>query len=190
MRMLVGVLEGFQNRLGDGQGAADRQGPLGAQDFRQRAPFAVGHHVEDETFAFTDEMDRQGVGMTQAGDRAGLLLEAGQRGGAPGHVVAQDLDRQSAVQVVVLDLVHLGEAAPTEQADDPVVAPQGAGKHCLAPGQGRGRSRRSGQVLAAEEGEAAGAAAGAVDGAFGKGRATARAHQQSQGVSCPILRKA
>ena len=45
---------------------------------------------------------------------------------------AEHLDREPALEILVPDLVHLGEPAAAEQPDDAVLAAEGAGKR-MAP---------------------------------------------------------
>ena len=176
--VLVGVLQSLEDRLRDRERAVDRQRTFRTEQRRQRAPLAEGHDVKDEPRGLTDEMDRQRVGMAEAGDRPRLLLEAAEGGRAPGDVVPQHLHRQPSLQVLVADLVHLGETAASEQAHHAVLAPE-------RPRQGvpalRRPQRRAGrQVRSAEQGQTPGPAARAVHGALGQRGVAGRADQQLQ----------
>jgi hypothetical protein len=185
--VLVGVLQSLQDRHGDAQRTLDRQDAVGAQDVGQGAALAVGHHVVHQPFALAHEVDREGVGMVEPGDRAGLLLEPGEGGRAPGDVRPQHLGRQPPLEILVPHLVHLGEAAPTQQPEHAVLTAEG-------PGQGRGAVRVGGprglrrKLAGRQQGEAARPAARAVGPPLGQRIVAGRTDQQRQSASEATVR--
>jgi hypothetical protein len=61
-------------------------------------------------------MDRQDVGVLEPRSGAGLALEALDHPSGPGDVGAQHLHRETLLQLLVPDLVYLGEATLADEA--------------------------------------------------------------------------
>ena len=105
---------------------ADRQGRA-ADALPERLPFqqlgdGVGHAGFD-----ADIVNRQDVRMRERGDRLGLALEAGERGGIGGQPLGQDLDRDIAIEARVAGAVDLTHPPGADRSDDLVGAEAGAG---------------------------------------------------------------
>jgi hypothetical protein len=174
--VLVGVLQGVEDRLDHGERALRREGAFGPQYLGERASLEERHRVEDEPFALADEMDGDGVGMAQSRDGAGFLLEARERPRAPREVGAENLERQPPLEIGVDDLEDLGEPATADQPDHPVLRPEGAAKACRGGEIEIARLRH--RVLTRNERQAAGPAARAMRGSLGEGGMTGRADEQ------------
>ena len=78
--VLVRVLERLEDRLDDPASARSTdKGPSARSTPATVRPSQIGHGVEHQALPLAHEVDRHGVGMVEAGDGAGLLLEAGDR---------------------------------------------------------------------------------------------------------------
>ena len=66
--LLVGVLQGLEDGLGDRERPAHRQGAVRAEHLGERPSLAVGHHVEHQPLGLAHEMDGQRVGVAEPRD--------------------------------------------------------------------------------------------------------------------------
>jgi len=105
----------LQHGLRDLEGFVDRVVAAAAQGVRERLPFDEGHDVEDQAFTIAREMNRHDGWVVQTGEGLGLLPEAGQHARRPRDFGMEDLAGQTPIQILVPQLVHLGEPAPADQ---------------------------------------------------------------------------
>src|SRR5256886_16283730 len=74
-------------------------------------------------------------------ERLGFLAKAGEHAGSPGDLGVQHFTGEAAAQVLVPQLVHLGEPAASHEPLDLVLAAERAGE---TPRRRHGRPRRRG----------------------------------------------
>ena len=76
--VVVRVLERIEDRLDDPRAhGRPTSGPSARSSFGDGASLQIGHGVVHQALALAHEVDRHRVGVVEAGDGAGLLLEAG-----------------------------------------------------------------------------------------------------------------
>ncbi len=83
------------------------------------------HGQEAGAVLVLDREQRDDVRVVEAGDRARLVLEAGEAVGVGGDVGGKHLERHIATEPTVPGAVHLAHSARAERADDLVVAETG-----------------------------------------------------------------
>src|SRR2546426_6859267 len=83
---------------------------------RERLALDERHHVVDQALTVAGEVDREDGRVLQAGQRLRLLSEARQHARGPGDLRVEHLAGETAVEILVPQLVHLGEAAPADEA--------------------------------------------------------------------------
>jgi hypothetical protein len=74
--VIVGVLYRLGHLLEQSGGGARVEGAIGLQAFLQTTAIDEGHAVEGLTVYLTDFVNRNDAGVVDAGDDAGLALEA------------------------------------------------------------------------------------------------------------------
>src|SRR5439155_1073921 len=105
----------LEDRLRDLERFVGRVRPAPAQRVGERFPLDERHHVVDEALGVAREVDRQDRGVLQARQRLRLLAEPDEHPGGPGDLGVQHFAGEAAVEVLVPQLVHLGEpSAPHE----------------------------------------------------------------------------
>ena len=134
----VGVVERGGDLPGDGQRLGQGQLPLALEPLPQRAAFHVGHDVEEEAAGLAGIVDRQDVGVGQAGGELDLAEEpVGADGGR--EVGAEDFQGDLAVVAEVLGQEHDGHPALAELALEDVAAGEAGGELVLQGGHGEGK---------------------------------------------------
>ena len=94
---LVGVIERVKDGDDDRERTLRRERSGALEQLAERHAVDERHGIVGESFAFTDEVDRQDVGVLELGRRAGLPLEALERAGGPGDVRPQHLHGEPAL---------------------------------------------------------------------------------------------
>ena len=173
----VRVRQGLEDRLRDPEGLVGRVRPPPTQRVGERFPLDERHHIVDEALALPDEVDRQDGRVLEARERLGFLAKAGEHAGSPGDLGVQHFTGEAAVQVLVPQLVHLGEPAASHEPLDLVLGAERAGETLGGRHGRRGRRglRRGGDPLVGDDGRRGVAARGAERRARGNLRTTRRA---------------
>ncbi len=106
--------------------------PLASSAVERRAVEELGHDV-GEAALDADVEDRDDVGMVEGGRGPGLLLESAQAVDVVGYLGRQHLDRDLAIEALVVGAVDLAHAAGPEWRDDLVRAEARAWgqRHCV-----------------------------------------------------------
>ena len=110
------VIQRIQHGTNDVKGLIHFQRRSGPEQLFHRLAFDQRHGVVHQPLALADKMNGDNVGMIQLGEGAGLLLEAGDHAAGPGDLRMEHLDREAAVQIVIEDLVDLGESTSERAA--------------------------------------------------------------------------
>ena len=129
----VAVLDPPGVRGGDGVGEwhgdleelLERQ-PFARDELRKGLALDVLHGEEALAVGLFDRIDGDDVGMVEGGDRLDLALEAGEAVGILGERRRQGLQRDLAVQTLVLGKVDDPHAALTELGEDPIMPDRAA----------------------------------------------------------------
>ena len=116
----VGVVERAGDHAREMQCFVERQLAVAVELRPQRLALDVRHDVVEEAVGLARVMQRQDVGMIEAGGDLDLAEEAvgAERGGELG---VEDLERDGAVVLAVVGQVHGGHAAAAELALDVVL---------------------------------------------------------------------
>ena len=138
----MSVGQGIEQRPGQGESAIRIQRPTGSQQLGEGLPLDEGHGVVHQPLAISHEVNRQNVRVIEPGNRSRLVLEAVQHAGGPCDVGLEYLDRKPPLEVLVPDLIHLGETTLPQQATDFVLLTQRPGEAFLYRYVGRERRRR------------------------------------------------
>ena len=101
------------------QSLFERKWPF-LQALGERVALEVLHDDVIDTILATDVVERANMRMTQAGNGAGLSLEALPALGVVGEVLGKNLDGDEPAESRVLGFVDLSHAAPAEDGQDPV----------------------------------------------------------------------
>ena len=117
----VGGAQPVRDLRAEVERAAQRQPSPREQRVERRAVEELGHDVR-ETALDADVEDRDDVGMVECGRSPSLLLESAQAIGVVGHLGRQHLDRDLAIEALVVGAVDLAHAAGTQWRDDLVRA--------------------------------------------------------------------
>ena len=133
----VGVREGREDRLHEGQGARRRHRALLADHVAQRVPGDVLHHEEDDVVVGALVEDGDHVGVVEPRGRAGLADEPGRELLVVAEARVHHLDGAGAVESEVGGLVHAGHPAAGDARADAVAAVHdrphdGVGQHGAA----------------------------------------------------------
>ena len=111
---LVHRFEGAQQLVGEAHRFIDGQRALG-EAIRQRGPLHAVHRVVEEAVGLADGVNRYDVGITEAGEHAGLAEEALGRC-RRGHLGLQDLDRDGSLELDLAGEENRAHAARAELA--------------------------------------------------------------------------
>ena len=98
----------------------DLEGAL-ADPLAQRLALEQLHRDEVLPLVLVDRVDRADAGVVEGRGGAGLALEALERGGVPGHLGRQELERDVAAEGGVLGLVDDAHPTAAELRGDAVV---------------------------------------------------------------------
>ncbi len=121
MPFVVGGAQPVRDLRAEVERAAQRQPSPREQPVERRAVEELGHDV-GEAALDADVEDRDDVGMVEGGRSPGLLLESAQAVDVVGHLGRQHLDRDLAIEALVVGAVDLAHAAGPEWRDDLVRA--------------------------------------------------------------------
>ena len=122
----MGFVEGVGDLNAVAQDLGRRQRALG-ECLGQRLAFEILHDDVVDAILRADVVERADVGMVQAGDGAGLALEALAACGVGGEECGQHLDGDGTVQPRVLGPVHLTHTAGPDRGGDLVGTQTGSG---------------------------------------------------------------
>ena len=136
---------GFQIAVDDdllvrgGQPQGDPPGDLGGAAERDRAPveplpqclaLQKLHDRESDSRLAAEIVDRENVRVRQGGDRAGLVLKAGEGQGVGGRRLGEDFDRDVARKLEIPGPVDLAHSARADTRHDLVGSEARAGGQC------------------------------------------------------------
>ena len=119
--LLVGCAQPVRDLRAEVERAAQRQPSPRQQPVERRAVEELGNDV-GEAALDADVEDRDDVGVVEGGRGPGLLLEPAQAVGVVGHLGGQHLDRDLAIEALVVSAVDLAHPAGPEWRDDLVRA--------------------------------------------------------------------
>src|SRR5262245_17489694 len=109
------------------QRLVDRQAPA-REAVAERLAFEQLHHQEADAVLLTDVVQRADVRVVQAGDGAGLTLEALAQIWIGREMLGQHFDRDEAIEPAIARSVDLAHAARAKWRHDLVWAERGTGR--------------------------------------------------------------
>jgi hypothetical protein len=122
--VVVGIVERPGGLGGDAEGVVYRELALPAEPVAERLALDERHGEPEAPRRFARVVDRQDVGMLQAGGEADLALKAlGPEGGR--ELGEEDLEGDGAVVAEVLGQIHDGHAAAAELALERIAIGEG-----------------------------------------------------------------